>query len=707
MSECVNGYKVVFLYVRINETASAFLRRYEPCPPDPGPIVAAVFLTIIFVAAVLLSMMAVVTIATSYTLKKYLYCHILLNICCVVIVDCVTNMSIAIAYVLTSPWQFGYYLCYLNSFTMLTISCEMILGVLLFTFDRLFVLKKFAPYLSLSRAKLNIIIFLTWFVSLAFSIPILAGFTSMPYTTRYSCSVSDPRDDYYLAATLAALVITPSFVLMFGVIATAIIFHKEKKKQKRVKGGPTYSYLDQILMTPYYRNEFYPSLCMVILAVGCLLMWYPYATLTTLNPMVTKDWFNKTFDPDHDNQDHIFRLDNTNRSEASSGTDTMTNSNNGTLEMDYENMQENYTNHIHLIPEMMDGPAYETATVWFRFLYDLLVPIIILLTLKEIRLKCESLILCCRPSSVDVTSPKHVSPPYVSKTPKSSGFTDLKQSNKKPKNDNKVSFKTPVLFATDEGLHIRTVEDTYLDMVDPKPLLGFGKNNSRDPKFSIEVCDIVLPEEDLTDFEGQYDLDEVIPNPHHYSDMHEENQEQSFGESVLIGANAALMSRKPEFNGKSEEQMVNHREEVVPTVSRETDEVQNEENENKKIEENFDETVEIDLEKPQKPKKHVRFDTNLIQSIPIPNDEYSTDLDESFSSINSNDSGVYGDNEFPPNESDFPSQFQNKVESSPRISSDKSKTKLKRIIHNKRVPPPSTTKKNSVNSKVTKPKLCS
>ena len=700
-TNCVNGYMVslVVELVRVNGTAVLIpLKKYTPCPLNPGPIIAAVAIALLFVSAVLMCMMIIVTVATSFTLKKYLYSHIIVNITVTVICDCFLNMTIAIAYLTTAPWQFGILLCDFSSFSMILITCEMILAILLFVLDRFFVAKKFAPYLSLSNAKLKIIILLTWITSFAIAVPLLVVFDSMPYQKRYSCAIADSDDNLYMIAPLI-LIMVPVIILIIIVPVTLSIFHKERKKNKKVRGGQTFSYLEQLLMTPYYRNEVYPLICMVGIIIIYLTLWMPFASLITINPIVTSDWFNKsapnfsdaTIGPTQFNL--LQRSLSTNRSEIV----------NTTALNPKQISSMNDTAPSHLIPEMTDTPDYETAFVWFRFIFDFLVPIIILVTVKDIRFKCESLIFCCRPSSVDVSSPRQGNPPYVNKTPKSSGFKDFKQAIWKPRNDSKnmVNYKTPVLFATEAGLHIRTVEDTYLDLMDPKPLLGFAKNNNNDPKFAYEVCDIVLPVEDLTDFESHYILEDDLishKNVYPYSVDDDEDNIKSFPDSVIIGANAALMSMQPKIYSETEQQHVNkpNNERLESAAKKEIEKF---EKERLLVEEKFDETVDLDKNKAQKAKKRVRFDTNnLIQNIPQPSSAGEA-LDDSNASLNSNDSGVIADDEINHTDTHVNNKKINHPNKSPRAEIiTKSKiNQPKRVIHDVRNPPSlPNTKKNNV-----------
>ena len=374
----------------------------------------------------------------------------------------------------------------------------MVLSVTLFAFDRLLVLNKVARYLSLSKSKLRLGILFSWCVSLSLSLPLIVGLKSMPYRQRYSCTVSDPRDDVYMAVAFTAIIAVPAVILLVIGISTVLIFHREKKKQKKIK-GQSYSYLDQILMIPYYRNELYPSVCMLALSTLCLVLWLPYGALTTLDPLLTTHWFNRTFDESHEFQDHYIEMDHHVGNDYQFG-------NRSSQDMT-EFSAENTTNHIHLIPEMVDTAAYETVFIWFRFAFDFLIPVVILITLKELRHKCRALVLCCRPSSVEDFSPSRTLFQVRGKTPKSTGFVDVRLPSKKANKEKvqMVSFHTPVLFATGEGLLIRTVES-------PCTQIPFRRNESTAPKFSYEVCDIVSGQQNLSDLENLYLEDE------HYSE---------------------------------------------------------------------------------------------------------------------------------------------------------------------------------------------
>ena len=246
-----------------------------------------------------------------------------------------------------------------NSFAVFFVTCQMILSVLLFAFDRLFVLKKVARYLSLPKGKLNLVIIFSWFISVSFSVPLVAGLKSMPYRQRYSCSIADPRDDIYMAVAFATFIAVPAVILLYICISSILTFHREKKKQTKMK-GQTYSYLDQLLMIPYYRTELYSTLCMLALTFLCLILWFPYGGLITMEPILTEHWLNKTFDESHEFQDHYIES-------GASGSD-LDFEDNSLAQNVTEYQQANMTNHVHYIPEMSETPVYETVFIWFRFI---------------------------------------------------------------------------------------------------------------------------------------------------------------------------------------------------------------------------------------------------------------------------------------------------------------------------------------------------
>lgn len=617
---------------------------WTKCPEDYGPIVAGVFLSLVFVIAFLLNMMVIVTVATSYTLKRYLYCHLLLNLCLTCLVDCFLNLSVAIVYVTTAPWRFGYAVSYINGFTINLMNSEMAFVVVLVAGDRMAAAKRNTSFLNMKKYKMWLAVSLTWVVSILLASPLLLGHVlSMPYRNRYSCSVADPQDHYYLIAHVVLVVAAPTVALLVMAILVGRIFHRERRKQRRVKNSQTLSYFDQILMTPYFRNEFYPTLAVGGVVFGYLIFWLPFTALTTINPMLTDHWRNDTSQEDTDDPSALFvpslRVMTQARAMLDQGQLHELNTTNNQLGSNMETT--NLTVEDHLIPEMVRSPVFDTVAVWLRFLYSVLVPMVVFLTLQEVRFKCENLIFCCRPTSVDAASPKPSRPLYAS-THLSQNGKDTAKSNKKNKNNNKdtINFKTPILFSTSDGLHIRTVEDTFQDMVVNKPAaFPWSATAEQEPKFVYNLCDLVVGYEDLTDFDGQYHIDD---NYDYERDPEAAALEE--GNSVVLGAHRAAMGQKP-----------------LPRLSAEDEEESREEQRSLKVEYRpptpprvqvvgndpaviVGDTV-VDDGRNRRGRKVVRFAEVLSQEIPRPSSAQSNLLNSSANSSRSSDSGIIADSE--------------------------------------------------------------
>ena len=490
------------------------------------------------------------------------------------IIDCLLNLTISIAYVSTAPWKFGEIVCDVNSFATLLVTIEMALSVLLFMCDRYMVAKKFAPYLSLSRLKLNLLILLSWVLSIAASCPIIFMLNNLPYRSRYACNVADRIDQEYLISPLAVAIILPAIVMIVLLVLTLLIFHRERRKQKHTRSGNSFSYIDQILMIPYYRNEFYPTLCLVLILIGYFLLWLPHSALITIDPILTDDWVNRTisdlqkakvckeefdklskhkFDlvmrsqPRDQNETFVSTIspgifESTNTSFEEPMDNSIVNSMNKSLvEDNLTNSLANIT--VNIMPEISDYVSYEIFIVWLRYIYDLMIPIIILACISDIRYKCKNLIIC-DPEIGASSSPKRTARSGFKNTPKSSSSKSARNSK-----NVKVSYKTPVLFPTTEGLHIRTLDDTFFDLDKPKHSFSFGsKKEIIEPKFEYEICDIVLPTDDSIDIEEAISIDEIMPSSvalESYEDGRTLNQ------SILVGANAALMSNEIDYSYSS------------------------------------------------------------------------------------------------------------------------------------------------------------
>lgn len=491
---CVDGYRIIiYIYCKNGTYHREDRLVYEKCPVDVGPIIAIIALILIFIAAFVLSTLIVIAISTSFTLRKALVNRFFIALCAIVMVDSLLNMLMSVCYVAVKQWKFGYTACLFNSYIMNTLSIQMALGILILVVDRTLVALKAGTYMSLSKSKtkITLTILLSWVLSLGFSaIPHCLGIDStLPYRKRYSCSVANYLDEYLLLPQSVILIVVITLILVVCVIVTLYKFHREQKRHRKVRGNQTLTYFDQILMTPYYRNEAYSTACVSILTLGYLLLWYPFTCVITLTPLNTSHWNNETTRAIMPEEKPLIQFE----AKITQCQQIKTRINGPNY--DAEALNKTSTNSsTYLIPEMTNTPDYELVFVWFRYIYDLFVPLIILFILKDVRAKCKALIFACRPNTVDSASPRRMSPPSQN------SFHSLMSKEKQPKHDNIVNFKTPILFATSEGLHIRTIEETYQEMQESRPLISFGKSSTIEPQFNYELCDVTLGNEDAADF---------------------------------------------------------------------------------------------------------------------------------------------------------------------------------------------------------------
>ncbi|XP_069158175.1 uncharacterized protein [Procambarus clarkii] len=641
-----DGYQISFELSQVN---GSFVLKpiITPCPQDPTPIIAGSFLSVIFLVAFILNLMVVVTVSTSYTLKRFLYCHLLINLCLASMVDCFFNLSIAIGYVFTTQWRFGYDISYLNSFTINMMNSEMAFAVVLLAIDRLAAAKKYNSFLQTAKSKFWLMILTTWVLSFLMAVPLVCGYIkSIPYRNRYSCCVADPLDDNYLIIHLVLVVCVPTVVMVALVCITSVIFHRERRKQKKVKGNQTIGYFEQILMTPYFRNEFYPAVFAMCIVIVYLVLWLPFTALSIINPMVTQHWANQTTNTSTNNNYNLFtpsaggnfKVTRAMLDESQLRAVNMTPAN---ITSDMTPDMSNITVNEGLIPEILDTSVFDTVAVWFRFIFDVLVPILVFSILRDVRVKCEGLIMCCRPNSVDVASPKPTRP-YANRLP-TTQTSEKKdgsgKSQKKQKSNNKdtIDFKTPILFSTSEGLHIRTVEDTFLDMKENKPLLGFMRQIVEPPKFVYSLCDVMLGYEELTDFDGQYHIDDNY-------DFEKEPVVVNMGNGnpVVLGAQRAAAGQKSPETTEDVDDVVNklvdldYRPPTPPKVPVEGNDSA----------ENVGETIEVD-DGNKKKKKVVRFATMLNEIIPPRPITPESSIDSSSASTTrSSDSGIEADSEY-------------------------------------------------------------
>jgi hypothetical protein len=180
------------------------------------------------------------------------------------------------------------------------------------------------------------------------------------------------------------------------------------------------------------------------------------------------------------------------------------------------------------MPALQDSPApsdsslteltpvatgtYDCVFIWFRYKFTVLVPIFIIAVHKEVRKKCEHMFCCCccrnnavvhldnpRSISACVEKREHLSVQELNNQ-RQKQVSRKRNQTKKDKYTRVAHYRTPVLFATSEGLHLRIVDDRledsyYLNETDAGRVAAAGGKEqcwTVEPRFLCEFCDVAL-----------------------------------------------------------------------------------------------------------------------------------------------------------------------------------------------------------------------
>lgn len=154
--------------------------------------------------------------------------------------------------------------------------------------------------------------------------------------------------------------------------------------------------------------------------------------------------------------------------------------------------------------------TYDCFFVWCRYTFTVLVPIFVLIIHKEVRKKSEHMFCCCccrNNAVVHLDNPRSISACVEKRTQKlakelnnhkNKNILRKKHSDRQNKYSRISHYRTPVLFATSEGLHLRTVDDRLEGSYYYNDSGGQGRTGGKEecwtvePRFQCEFCDVAL-----------------------------------------------------------------------------------------------------------------------------------------------------------------------------------------------------------------------
>ncbi|CAM1316650.1 Uncharacterised protein r2_g2581 [Pycnogonum litorale] len=414
------------------------------------------FLSIVLLASICANCLLIVSITSSHTLRKVNIYLVVLNFAILNVFASVSHVVLSIFFVsLEGDWDyFGdvtYYLCSLHAIVVQVSTVEITLCIVHMCADRIFVLIRPSEYRKyVTRSKQTGAIATTWIISVISCVPIIPSTLNITagvidivvFPHRYGCFMSNRSNVAYCLFVLVVFVLLP---VTFIVVSTVYIVSRvvgDTKKLDTMKMKSSYS--EFLLKQPNFWNELQMS--KLVPVVGCffLVLYLPFISVQ---------------------QHTVFN-------EASS-------------------IDSNYTDSDRSL-KSVDTSVADTLFTWMLFLYYFATPCVVIYQRVDIRQKLYYYLCCWKSNSVsDGGSPQM--------------HYGMKSSNAnstiKPKQDifqTATSINTPVLFATAEGLHLRTVDSSFAELGDQKTELdgSMQSNWSVEPKYVNSYCDVCYYDDD-------------------------------------------------------------------------------------------------------------------------------------------------------------------------------------------------------------------
>ncbi|XP_043234815.1 uncharacterized protein LOC122388094 [Amphibalanus amphitrite] len=451
--------------------------------PDTHYAVAA-FLALFSIVAILLNVLLIVTVAASYTLKKKAINLFALSLAVGHMLESVVSVPLSAAFAARQRWPLGLYACRsdaaISEGTLLLTS----LSVLLFCLDRALMMKYLHNYRKyMTPTKRTLAIVAAWFVPVLLTSPLLCGYLeSYPHEARLSCCTVDAdKDVVYGALMLTFGHLLPLCAMITCIVQVARIVHRERKQLKKLQLKRSFAYTEQVFVTPHLRTEQGPTLMVLAVLLLYVLLVLPQAIIVHSDQIANT--YNMTQIEEQQAEETRARMEN-----VTIATNETIDEVNGTVAAQQ-----------HLLTVRSDA-VHEQIFMWLRYGFLILYPIAALTFHKDLRKKAEGLLFCCRPNTVDDYSSVRPISAYVKKS------DSAKKSGRSRSQNHVTSYKTPVLFSTANGLHLRVMNSSHRSNMRFLGLdLSLKGSFAPDPEFEIFLNDLTIPSEDLPDTDGIQD----------------------------------------------------------------------------------------------------------------------------------------------------------------------------------------------------------
>lgn len=420
--------------------------------------VAIAFLAVLFLLCLCANCLLLASIASSNSLRKVPLYVIVVNLAIVNIVASVSHIVPSMYLVsLDGDWSyFGpttVHICTLHAFLIQLITVESSLCVVHLCSDRLVSITRPTEYRKYVNVKRQIFVAVsTWTTSLAIALPVAIQPANLVhnviYPRRYSCFLSSKSHTFYCLFLIILFMVIPITVIAISVIYITFRIVGDGRKFQSMKMNSSFS--EFLLKQPHFWNELQMAKLVPALALLFTLLYVPFLAIQQYTIFAFID-----------EQEPLqqVKFDNA----------TMT------------------TNNASI--SAIDTSLSDTVFTWMYFLYYFVAPVLVIYLQKDIRRKLYQYFLFWKNNSVSDGGAMQPAYSIPDITTKPSVLL-------KPKHDTfqtSSSIKTPVLFATSEGLHLRTVDnsseirnrETNLDLDS-----SIQSNWSVKPKYVSNLCDV-------------------------------------------------------------------------------------------------------------------------------------------------------------------------------------------------------------------------
>ncbi|PSN48853.1 hypothetical protein C0J52_17018 [Blattella germanica] len=482
-----------------NNGTLIYLLEDGPVPPT----VPGAFLALDFAIGLCLNVLLIFTVLTCPILRRLAFNLVLLQLCIACALDCFLNIAAAVAFIyVTQGWEkykqemaLG---CRVNAALTQWTTAVQSIALAALAMDRAIMLRhQDDPKNEIRSRLMKILPILMWVYGTALILPIVATSHIVgvrPFPDRYSCGViltSENSEDLLYPSLLLVLGYILPWIVIIVLFLTVIChvlsarrrqYQLEEAALQRSQGRSTLATIGNSSMllhsTSYQTSwsnwlgnagplaweevKFYLLAFMIL--VFYVLLLIPHILCVNI-PSLTA------------------------------------------TPQDVSNSSNNV-----LPPElvMIETGGYDCFFVWCRYSFTILVPIVIFLIHKEVRKKCGHMFCCCcckNNAVVHLDTARSISA-CVEK--RAQAETETIQNNqqvtrkkylgKRDKYRRIAHYRTPVLFATSEGLHLRLVDDRLEDsyyyndtQIGSRGAAG-GKEQcwTVEPRFLCEFCDVAL-----------------------------------------------------------------------------------------------------------------------------------------------------------------------------------------------------------------------